>query len=197
MNNEVKRTDNKGSNQKRSNRGYGRDERTSEFEEKVIQVDRVSRTVKGGKRMRFRALVVIGNRKGKVGAGIGKAQEVLTAVQKAVAKAKKNIIEVPIINDTIPHEVKVSYGSSEILFKPAGSGTSVIAGGSVRAVLELAGIKNVLSKIIGSSNKINNVKATLIALKSMRKRENSNQVKVEIKKEEKNEVEPNIEKNNK
>lgn len=140
----------------------------SEFEEKVVQVDRVSRTVKGGKRIRFRALVVIGNRNGKVGMGIGKAQEVLSAVNKAVSRAKKHIINVPIVNDTIPHEVKIKYGSAILFLKPAGKGTSIIAGGSVRSVIELTGIKNILSKILGSSNKINNVKATLLALQSFK-----------------------------
>lgn len=144
----------------------------SEFEEKVVQVDRVSRTVKGGKRMRFRVLVVIGNRKGKVGIGIGKAQEVLGAVQKAVAYAKKHLIEVPIYNDTIPHQVNMDYGSVRLFMKPAGAGTSIIAGGAVRAVIELSGIKNILSKIIGSSNKINNVKATMLALQSLKIRQN-------------------------
>jgi len=148
-----------------------RDEKKSEFEEKVVQVDRVSRTVKGGKRIRFRALVVVGNRNGKVGAGIGKGQEVVLAVKKAVNHAKKSMIEVPILNETIPHEIRVDFGGAKLYLAPAGKGTSIVAGGSVRSVLELVGIKNILSKMLGSSNKINNVKATILALKSLRKRE--------------------------
>ena len=138
-----------------------------EFEERVVEVDRVSRTVKGGKRMRFRALVVVGNRKGKVGMGIGKAGDVQTSIKKAVTTAKKHLITVPIINDTIPHDTTMKYGSATVYLKPAPAGTSVIAGGPVRAVIELSGIRNILSKIIGSSNKINNVRATLRALESL------------------------------
>lgn len=176
---------------------FGKKESTpSEYEEKVVQVDRVSRTVKGGKRMRFRALVVIGNRKGKVGIGIGKAQEVLIAVQKAVSHAKKELIEVPIVNDTIPHEIKVSSGGATVFLKPAGVGTSIIAGGSVRAVIELSGIKNILSKIIGSSNKINNVKATILALKLLKESQARlmSLGKINPKKEVSNENSPTIKK---
>lgn len=139
-----------------------------EFEEKVVEVNRVSRTVKGGKRMRFRALVVIGNRKGRVGMGIGKANDVQTAIQKGVKSAKKDLIDVVIVNETIPHQISHKYRSAQIFLKPALPGTSVIAGGPVRAVIELAGIRNILSKIIGSTNKINNVRATLEALALMR-----------------------------
>lgn len=138
-----------------------------EFEERVVQIDRVSRTVKGGKRMRFRVLVVVGNRKGRVGMGIGKGTDIQKSIQKAVTSAKKNLITVPIVDDTIPHEATTKYGSAVVFLKPAGPGTSVIAGGSVRAVIELAGIRNILSKIIGSSNKINNVRATLLALQGL------------------------------
>lgn len=138
-----------------------------EFEERVVKVDRVSRTVKGGKRMRFRALVVIGNRKGRVGMGLGKANDVQTAIKKAVTHAKKHLINVPIVNDTIPHDATTKYGSATVFLKPAPAGTSVIAGGPVRAVIELSGIRNILSKIIGSSNKINNVRATLATLASL------------------------------
>lgn len=143
-------------------------EEKKEYIEKVIQIDRVSRTVKGGRRIRFRALVVLGNQKGKVGMGVGKAQEVVAAIGKAVNQAKKNLIEVPIINETIPHEIKIKQGSSLILLKPASKGTSIIAGGSVRSVLELAGIKNVVGKTFGTSNKINNVKAVLFALQTLK-----------------------------
>ncbi|MCA9388378.1 30S ribosomal protein S5 [Candidatus Berkelbacteria bacterium] len=144
-----------------------REKEKKEFEERVIEIDRVSRTVKGGKRMRFRALVVIGNRKGKVGMGLGKAGDVQSAVKKAVKVAKRDLIEVPIVNDTIPHEVTVKFGGAQVFLKPAAAGTSIIAGGAVRAVIELAGIRNILSKIIGSSNKINNVRATIKTLDEM------------------------------
>lgn len=139
-----------------------------EYEERVVEIDRVSRTVKGGKRMRFRALVVVGNRKGKVGMGIGKAGDVQGAIKKAVTSARKHLITVPIVNDTIPHDATTKYGSALVFLKPAPAGTSIIAGGAVRAVIELSGIRNILSKIIGSSNKINNVRATLLALSSLR-----------------------------
>jgi small subunit ribosomal protein S5 len=148
-------------------------QKSSEFEEKVIEVDRVSRTVKGGRRLRFRALVAVGNRKGKIGIGIGKGQEVLVAVGKAVNKAKKNLVDIKIVNDTIAHETKISFGGAKLFLAPARPGTSIIAGSSVRAVVELSGIKNILSKIIGSSNKINNAKATILALQSLKSKEKS------------------------
>ncbi len=159
-------------------------QKKSEFDEKVICIDRVCRTVKGGRRMSFRALVAIGNRKDKVGIGTGKAKEVLTAVNKAVAKAKKKMITVNSQNGTIPHEIIIDYGSSKLFMKPASSGTSLIAGGSVRTILELAGIKNILTKIIGSSSKINNAKATIIALKLLNNRSKETVVaKKDIKEE--------------
>lgn len=142
----------------------------SEFEERVVSVDRVSYTVAGGRRLRFRALVVVGNRQGKVGMGVAKAGEVATAIQKAVVAAKKKLITAPIVRDTIPHSVTVNFGSARVLLKPAPAGTSVIAGSSVRAVIELAGIKNIRSKALGSNNKINNVAATLLALRQLRVR---------------------------
>lgn len=140
-----------------------------EFEEVVVEVNRVTRVVKGGRRMRFRALVVVGDRKGRVGAGIAKGTEVQKAVQKATLAAKKALIKVPITPDgSIPHEVLQKYGSSIILLKPASVGTSVIAGGAVRSVVTLAGIENILSKSIGSNNKVNVVMATLAALSSFK-----------------------------
>lgn len=141
-----------------------------EFEEEVLQISRVTRVVKGGKRLRFRATVAIGNRKGKVGLGIGKANEVSGAIQKAVAHAKKNLIEVPIFRDTIPHQIQIKYKSAVVFLKPASLGTGIIAGGSVRKVIGLTGIKNVLSKILGSPNRINNARATFIALSELRTR---------------------------
>ena len=140
-------------------------EQEKEFIEKVIQIDRISRTVKGGRRIRFRALVVVGNQAGRVGIGVAKAQEVVSAISKAVNVAKKNMLDIEIKNETVPHELKIKQGSSIVFLKPARKGTSIIAGGSVRAVLELAGIKNVVAKILGSSNKINNVQTTFEALK--------------------------------
>lgn len=139
------------------------------FEERVVAVDRISRTVAGGRRMRFRALVVVGDRNGRVGVGIAKSNEVASATAKASKKAKKNLISVAIVNDTIPHDVLYRYGSAEVLLKPAPAGSSVIAGGPVRAVVELAGIRNITSKILGgTSNKLNNVMATYEALRSLR-----------------------------
>lgn len=141
-----------------------------EFEEEVIQVDRVTRVVKGGRRLRFRATVVIGDKKGTVGYGIGKATEVQQAIQKAVAKAKKRLIKVPVYNGTIPHMIQVKYKASIVLMKPASLGTGIIAGGAVRQIMELAGIHNILSKSLGSTNKINTAKATYEALTKLRTR---------------------------
>ncbi len=136
------------------------------FEERVVEVNRISRTVAGGRRIRFRALVVVGNRNGQVGVGIAKSNEVASAAAKATRKAKKNLITVPIKNDTIPYDTSYHYGSAHVILKPAPAGTSVIAGGPVRAVVELAGIRNITSKILGgTSNKLNNVMATIEALK--------------------------------
>lgn len=138
----------------------------SEFEEIVVQIDRVTRVVKGGRRMRFRALVVVGDKKGRVGAGIAKDNEVQSAVQKASLAAKKNLVKVPLTeHNSIPHEVVQHYGASHVLLKPASQGTSVIAGGGVRSVVTLAGIENILSKSLGSNNKMNLVMATIKALK--------------------------------
>ncbi len=140
-----------------------------EFEEVVVQVDRVTRVVKGGRRLRFRALVVVGDKKGRVGAGVAKGLEVQTAVQKATLAAKKSLIKVPVTaHGSIPHEVTFRYGASTVLLKPAAEGTSVIAGGAVRSVVSLAGIENILSKSLGSSNRMNVVMATISALKQFK-----------------------------
>ena len=138
-----------------------------EFEEEVLQVDRVTRVVKGGRRLSFRATVIIGNRKGKVAIGMGKSTEVAAAIKKAVSQAKKNILWVPIKNDTIPHEVKVKYKASRLLMLPASAGTGIKAGSSTRKILELAGVKNILSKRMGSSNRINLAKAAMKALEEL------------------------------
>jgi small subunit ribosomal protein S5 len=142
-----------------------------EFDQKVVEVKRVTRVVAGGKRMRFRALVVIGDHKGKVGIGLKKGVDVAESVNKAVNQAKKNMITLPLVNDTIPHEVKLKYKSSQIIMMPARPGTGVIAGGAVRSVLDMAGVKNVISKMLGSNNKVNNVRAAFEAFKAMRSKD--------------------------
>jgi small subunit ribosomal protein S5 len=139
-----------------------------EYEEEVLQIDRVTRVVKGGRRLRFRATVVVGNKNGKVGIGIGKSLEVVGAIQKAIHQAKKNLFVVPMRNGTIPHEVKIKYKAARILIMPAAPGTGIIAGGAVRKIAELAGIKNLLSKMFGCSNKITNAKATMLALQELK-----------------------------
>jgi small subunit ribosomal protein S5 len=141
-----------------------------EFDQKVVEIKRVTRVTGGGKRMRFRALVVIGDHKGKVGMGLRKGNDVAEAVQKAVNVAKKNMITVPIENGTIPQQMKMKYKASRIVLLPAAPGTGIIAGGALRSVLELAGVKNILSKMMGSSNNVNNVKAVVAALSKMKSR---------------------------
>ena len=136
--------------------------------DKLIFINRVAKVLKGGKRLRFSALVVSGDGAGHVGIGIGKAAEVPEAIAKAGAEAKKNLVKVPMIGTSIPHEIKMKFGAAEVLLKPAAPGTGVIAGSSIRAVLESAGIKDVLSKSMGCSNKINVAKATVLALKSLK-----------------------------
>jgi len=139
-----------------------------EFEEEVIQIDRVTRVVKGGRRLRFRATVVVGNRKGKVGIGIGKSTEVQGAIQKAITQAKKAMIVVPIVGQTIPHRIKMKYKSAKLLIMPACPGTGIIAGGPLRKVVELAGIKDILSKSLGCNNRVTNTQAAYIALSKLR-----------------------------
>jgi len=139
-----------------------------EFEEIVVKVKRCAKVVKGGKRFSFNALVVVGNRKGRVGWGYGKANEVPFAVEKAIQEGKKNLIEVPIVQTTIPHEIREKFSATHVLLRPACRGTGVKAGASARAVLELAGIHDVLSKCLGSSNPHNVVRATVAALKMLK-----------------------------
>ncbi len=144
------------------------EQQPKEFEEKVIAIDRVARVVKGGRRFRFRATVVIGDGKGRVGVGVGKGSEVMTSIAKAVARAKRQMITVPLKDRTIPHEIQVRFSGAQVLLKPASSGTGVIAGGAVRNVVEVAGIHDLLTKSLGSSNKVNNAYATIMALSQLR-----------------------------
>jgi small subunit ribosomal protein S5 len=138
------------------------------YEEKIVQIKRVTKVVKGGKKMTFRAIVIIGDNKRKVGVGIGRADDVNLAIDKAILNGKKNLITVPLtLNYSVPHVVNSNYGACNIMLRPASLGTGVIAGGSVRTVLELAGIKNILAKQFGSNNILNNAKATIIALTSL------------------------------
>ncbi|MDD4875778.1 MAG: 30S ribosomal protein S5 [Dehalococcoidales bacterium] len=136
--------------------------------DKLVNINRVSKVVKGGKRMSFSALSVTGDGNGYVGVGVGKADTVPVAINKAGAVAKKNLIKVTLAGNTIPHEMLVKYGAAKVLLKPAAPGTGVIAGGSIRAVLELSGVKDILTKSLGSSNKINMARATIIALSKLR-----------------------------
>jgi len=166
---------NNASNDRRNrfDRRNPREEANDGFDKNVLQVDRISRTVKGGKRIRFRALVILGNRAGKVGIGVGKAAEVVDAVEKGTRIARKNLIDAPIVHETIPHEIEFRLGSAHILLKPARKGTSIVAGGTIRAICDLAGIKNIVGKILGTANKINNSKATIEAFKQLTKEKNA------------------------
>jgi small subunit ribosomal protein S5 len=146
--------------------GFQRKE-VKEFEETVLEIARVTRVVKGGRKLRFRATVCIGNKKNKVGLGIGKSNEVTGAIQKAISKAKKDMITVTLDGTTIPHDIHIKYKASKIYLMPAAPGTGIKAGGTVRKVLDLAGVKDILSKAFGTTNKICNARATILALKKM------------------------------
>ena len=145
-----------------------REPRPKQFDEEIINIGRVTKVTKGGRHFRFSATVAVGDRKGRVGIGTGKANEVPDAIKKAVAAATKNVVSVSVVNGTIPHEATGVEGASKILLKPACDGTGVKAGGAVRAVVELAGVKNILSKSLGSNTKVNMAYATLKALRSQR-----------------------------
>ena len=140
----------------------------SEWKEQVVQIRRVTKVVKGGKKLSFRAIVIVGNQKGQVGVGCAKASEVIIAIQKAIADGRKNLITVPIFKTTIPHPITGRSGAGAVMLRPASQGTGIIAGGAVRSVLELAGIENILSKSLGSKSPLNAANATLEALKSLR-----------------------------
>lgn len=151
-----------------------RRERTAEekmFEEQTISIDRVSRTVKGGRRLRFKALVVVGDRKARVGVGVAKGRDVQQAIEKATNIAKKNLVTIPLVNETVPHDIEVKYGAARVMLKPAAPGTGIIAGGVVRAIIGTTGISNLVTKSLGSTNKVNIAYATMKALSQLKPRE--------------------------
>lgn len=170
------RRDNRGGNRGngRGDRRGRRDDRSPEdkiFEEQTVAVDRVSRTVKGGRRLRFKALVVVGDKKSRLGVGVAKGRDVQQAVEKATGVAKKHLINIPLANATIPHDVEVKFGGAHVLLKPAAPGTGIIAGGTIRAIIGTTGISNLLTKSLGSNNKVNIAYATVKALTSLVPRE--------------------------
>ncbi len=151
---------------KKSNRTK---EKEVEWQERVVQIRRVTKVVKGGKKLSFRAVVIVGNEKGQVGVGVGKAADMIGAVRKGVADGRKNVVSVPLTkSNSIPHPVNGAGGGAQVMMRPAAPGTGVIAGGAVRTVLELAGVRNILAKQLGSSNPLNNARATINALQSLR-----------------------------
>ena len=156
----------------RENRKFGGKREKPEYDQKLLDLARVTRVVKGGRRFRFRATLVIGNRKGKVGVGVGKGADVSDAIKKAFDDAKKNMADVQMKKNTIPHEIRFKRGSARIILKPAVPGKGVIAGGAIRAVVDLAGIKDIVSKSLGTANKLNVARATVAALNEFKKSRN-------------------------
>ncbi len=155
--------------QQRRKKGNRTKEKETEWQERVVQIRRVTKVVKGGKKLSFRAIVIVGNERGQVGVGVGKAADVIGAVKKGVADGRKNVISVPLTKaNSIPHPVNGAGGGANVMVRPASPGTGVIAGGAVRTVLELAGVQNILAKQLGSSNPLNNARATVDALSSLR-----------------------------
>lgn len=165
----------KGPNNKGNNRGRGRgrgrgkrqERAPREFEQKILDLARVTRVTAGGKRMSFRCALVIGDKKGRVGLGLAKGADVQIAIEKAYKQAKKNVITVPMVNETLPHPIRIKLGSAQVMLKPAPSGTGLKSGGAMRMVLEFAGVPNAVSKILNSSNKVNVAKATMEALRQL------------------------------
>lgn len=155
----------------RRNRPAAESETPKEFDEQVINIDRVARVVKGGRRFRFKALVVVGDHKNRVGVGVAKGSDVQSAITKAGEVAKKNLITIPVVNETIPHDMETKLAGAHILIKPAAPGTGIIAGGVIRTIIGVTGIRNMLSKSLGSTNKVNIAYATIDALKGLVPRE--------------------------
>lgn len=163
----ASRSGRQGRGGRRDDRRNKRDDAPKEFEEVVINIDRVARVVKGGRRFRFKALVVVGNHKNKVGVGVAKGADVQAAIAKATDVAKKHLITIPVANETIPHDMEVKLSGARVLIKPAAPGTGIIAGGVVRAIIGVTGIRNLLSKSLGSTNKVNIAYATIEALNGL------------------------------
>lgn len=168
-------------NQNRNQQGRGFQKEPSEFEEQVVKISRVSKKTKGGNKIGFTALAVVGDRKGKVGVGLGKAPDVSSAIRKGIAYAKKHLITVPLIHGTIPFRIDVKVGAAKVMLKPAPPGSGIIAGGAVRSVVAAAGIQNISSKVLGTENKANNVHATLEALKRVGEQANKREERKKTK----------------
>jgi small subunit ribosomal protein S5 len=156
---------------KKGGRSRGQKKVDKEFEEEILQIDRVTKVVEGGRRLRFRVSAIVGDRKGRVGFGMGTGNDVVGGMQKAISAAKKNLIKIEIENGTIPHEIRFKHKAARVLFLPGRTGSGLIAGGAVRKICDLSGIENIVAKSLGTNNKIVNAQAAILALKSLRKRE--------------------------